>query len=89
MKTLEKNEWMEFNRFGITAMIILINGCLGGLTMGLGAVQYTATLILVVVPTMLTLSLLLAVVPMRWIVASATFNLAIDLCLMLFYLCTN
>ena len=89
MKTLGKNEWIEFNRFGIIAMIILINGCLGGLAMGLGAVQHTATLILVVVPTMLTLSLLLAVAPMRWVVASATFNSAIELCLIIFYLLTN
>ena len=89
MKTLGKSEWIEFNRFGIIAVIILINGCLGGLTMGLGAVLHTATLILVVVPTMLTLSLLLAVAPMRWIVASAILNAAIELCLILIYLWTN
>lgn len=57
--------------------------------MGLGAVLQTATLILVVVPTMVTLSLLLAVAPMRWIVASAIFNSAIELCLILIYLWTN
>ena len=57
----------EFNRFGLICAIILVVGCSGGLAVGLGAIQYVGTLVAVVVPTMITLSLLLAVAPMRYI----------------------
>jgi hypothetical protein len=77
----------EFNRLGIIAVIILIVGCLGGLAMGLGAVQYTFTLILVVIPTMVTLSLLLAVAPMRWIYIAAITSVTIDVTLILCFCC--
>ncbi|MFM2037639.1 MAG: hypothetical protein RL432_578 [Bacteroidota bacterium] len=86
MKTIANQQNLEFNRYGMIALIILIVGCLGGLAMGLGAVKHTATLILVVVPTMLTLSLLLAVAPMRWIYAAGISALSIDLILILYYL---
>ena len=77
----------EFNRFGIIAVIILIVGCFGGLAMGLGAVQYTFTLILVAIPTMVTLSLLLAVAPMRWIYMAASTSVTIDITLLLYFCC--
>jgi hypothetical protein len=57
----------EFNRFGLISIILLVVGCVGGVAVGLGAIKYTGTLILCVVPTMTTLSLLLAVAPMKWI----------------------
>jgi hypothetical protein len=57
----------EENRFGVICFALLIVGCLGGITMMYGAAHYTGMLIAVVVPTMLTLSLLLAVAPMRLI----------------------
>ncbi|MCE2864073.1 MAG: hypothetical protein EB003_00935 [Flavobacteriia bacterium] len=79
-------EEMDDNRFGWIAIIILIVGCLGGLTVGLGAIGSTLTLITVVLPTMLTLSLLLAVAPMRWIVASAIVSTTLDLLLMAYFL---
>jgi hypothetical protein len=56
------------------------------LTVGLGAIGSTLTLITVVLPTMLTLSLLLAVAPMRWIVASAIVSTTLDLLLMAYFL---
>jgi hypothetical protein len=52
----------------------------------LGAIKYTGTLILCVVPTMTTLSLLLAVAPMKWIWRSAILSLAIDFILILYFL---
>lgn len=55
------------NRFGVICFALLIVGCLGGITMMYGAAHSTGMLIAVVVPTMLTLSLLLAVAPMRLI----------------------
>lgn len=76
----------EFNRFGLISMILLIIGCLGGVTVGLGAINYTFTLILVVIPTMTTLSLLLAVSPMKWIINAAAICVVIDLVLMIYFL---
>ena len=62
---------IEFNRFGLISVVLLIVGCLGGLTVGLGAVNEIWSLTLVVVPTMLTLALLLAVAPMKYIMTAA------------------
>jgi len=76
----------EFNRFGIISLIILTVGCLGGVAVGLGAIKYISTLILVIVPTMTTLSLLLGVAPMKWIVRGAVVSVSIDIILILYFL---
>jgi hypothetical protein len=85
METTATTE-MEFNRFGFISAIILIVGCLGGLTVGMGAIENTFALIAVVIPTMITLSLLLAVSPMRWIMIASSTSIVVDLALMIFYL---
>lgn len=76
----------EFNRFGLISMILLVVGCVGGIAVGLGAIKYTGTLILTVVPTMTTLSLLLAVAPMKWIWRLGAISIAIDLILIAYFL---
>jgi hypothetical protein len=76
----------EFNRFGLISMILLVVGCVGGVAVGLGAIKYTGTLILCVIPTMTTLSLLLAVAPMKWIWRSAFVSVAIDFILIIYFL---
>lgn len=75
----------EFNRFGLITVIILVVGCLGGIAVGMGAIQNIITLALVVFPTMTTLSLLLAVAPMKWILTAATASVVIDTILITFY----
>jgi hypothetical protein len=85
METTATNE-MEFNRFGFIAVILLIVGCLGGLTVGLGAIQDTFSLVAVVVPTMITLSFLIAVAPMQWIMIAASASVFIDIILICYYL---
>ena len=85
METTATNE-MEFNRFGFISAIILIVGCLGGLTVGMGAIENTLALIAVLIPTMITLSFLLAVAPMRWIMISATTSVVLDLMLLTYYI---
>ncbi len=87
METTATNE-MEFNRFGFISVIILIVGCLGGLTVGMGAIENTLALIAVLIPTMITLSLLLTVAPMRWILTFATTSVILDLILITYYLLT-
>lgn len=76
---------LEFNRFGIISVVILVIGCLGGFTVGMGAVEHYWALALVVVPTMVTLSLLLAVAPMKQILTAATVACLIDLLLMVYF----
>lgn len=76
----------EFNRFGLICLILTIVGCLGGATVGLGAINNTMALIVVVVPTMITLSLLIAVAPMRSIIGVGGLTVLIDLTLITYYL---
>ena len=73
----------EENRFAIISIALLVVGCLGGVTMNLGAVLYTWSMIVVTIPTMLTLSLLLAVSPMKWILNSIALAVLVDLLVIL------
>lgn len=76
---------LEFNRYGVIAMLVLIIGCLGGITVAAGAIQNTFTLSLVVFPTMAILSMLLAVAPMKYIFWTALISCIIDILLIIFY----
>jgi hypothetical protein len=76
----------EFNRFGIICVVLTIVGCLGGIVVGLGAINDTFALVSVVLPTMVTLSLLIAVAPMNYLLYSATLSILIDLILLVYYL---
>ena len=42
METTNLTNDLEFNRFGWIAVILLVVGCLGGLTVGMGAIESTA-----------------------------------------------
>jgi hypothetical protein len=76
----------EFNRFGLTFVILTVVGCLGGIAIGFGAINYTLSLIAVVLPSMLTLSLLIAVAPMRVILITTILAVTIDLLLIIYFL---
>jgi hypothetical protein len=76
----------ETNRFGVIAIALLIVGCLGGVAVGLGAINNVISLILVVVPTMTTLSFLLAIAPMKWIYYAGISSVLIDILLIVYYL---
>jgi hypothetical protein len=90
---VQSNNWMdrimgdsEFNRFGLICVVLLVVGCLGGTAVGLGAINHTFSLIMVTIPTMLTLSLLLAVSPMRYIITSALVSVTIDVLMIVYFL---
>ncbi len=70
---------LEHYRFAIISSVLLIVGCLGGLTVGYGAIHHTWQLIAIVVPTMATLSLLLAVAPLKQILNLAVISTVINL----------
>lgn len=74
---------LEHNRFAIISVVLLIVGCLGGLTVGYGAINHTWQLILIVVPTMATLSLLLSVSNLKYILTMATVSTVINVILLL------
>ena len=74
----------EFNRFGLIFVILTIVGCMGGIAVGQGAVGSTFLLSLIIIPTMTTLSLLLAVAPMKWILTAASISVIIDLLVILY-----
>lgn len=76
---------IEFNRFGLICVILTIVGCLGGIAVGQGAIGNTFALTVVVIPTMITLSLLLAVAPMRWIMIAASTSAFIDIIMITYY----
>lgn len=78
-------EKAEFNRFGIICVVLTIVGCLGGIAVGLGAIENYLTLTLVVVPTMATLSLLIAVAPMRSILIAGGISFIIDIMMILYF----
>lgn len=69
---------LEINRYAIISAVLLIVGCLGGLTVGYGAINHTWQLIIVIIPTMTTLSLLLAVSPLKWILNMAVISVLIN-----------
>lgn len=68
----------EFNRFSVISMVLLIVGCLGGINVGLGGLTSTFQLIATVVPTMATLSFILAIAPMRLLLGTALLTIIID-----------
>lgn len=76
----------EFNRFGLIFVILTVVGCLGGIAIGLGGIEHTFSLIAVVLPSMLTLSLLIAVAPMRAILTTTIIAVTIDLLLIIYFL---
>lgn len=72
----------EFNRFAIISMLIILVGCLGGVTVGFGAINHTLQLSLVVFTTMGTLVCILAVAPMKWIMGFSVVAVFLDLILL-------
>jgi hypothetical protein len=70
---------LEHNRFAIISSVLLIVGCMGGLTVGYGAIHHTWQLIAVIIPTMATLSLLLAVSPLKLILNFAVVSVLVNL----------
>ena len=76
---------IEFNRFGLICIVIILIGCFGGIAIGQGAIENTFALAAVIIPTMGTLSLLLAVAPMKQILIGSAICMIIDVTLILYY----
>jgi hypothetical protein len=74
---------LESFRFAIISSVLIFVGCLGGLTVGFGAIHHTWQLIAIVVPTMATLSLLLAVAPLKYILNLAALSTIVNVIILL------
>jgi hypothetical protein len=75
---------METNRFGTKSIVIVIIGCLGGITVSQGAYDSWIQLSLLIVPLMVTVVLLLAVMPMRWILNAMLATVLVDIAVLLY-----
>jgi len=75
---------MENNRFGTVSIVILIIGCIGGITVSQGAYDSWIQLSILIVPLMVTVVMLLAVLPMRWIMNAMAITVLIDVAVLLF-----
>lgn len=86
-RTAKKNFITEFieksesNRFGIIPIVLLIVACIGGITAAYATDDSAFRLGLVVFPTIISLALILAVAPMKWILWLSTSALIIDILL--------
>ncbi len=68
----------ETNRYGIYAMLLTLVGCLGGIGVGTGGLEYTAELIILVATTMFALSMMLAVAPMKLVLLSSVLSIIVS-----------
>ncbi|MBI3518253.1 MAG: hypothetical protein HY062_02705 [Bacteroidetes bacterium] len=75
---------LEFRRFGIISMLVVVLGCVGGMAASFGAGADALKLGLIALPTIISLALILAVAPMRAIVYSAAIAFVLDLIVLVF-----
>ena len=73
----------DINRYGISSMLLLVVGILGGIAVGTGAIYSTIQLIFLAISTMGALSMILAISPMKYIVYSSMFVIAVDIIILL------
>ncbi len=76
-------EKLESQRFGLMVVLILLVGCLGGVAVGLGALTQIVPLIILAFSTMMALSMMLAVAPIKYIVYSSAFAITADVIIIL------
>jgi hypothetical protein len=75
---------IEFNRFGIIPIILLIIGCIGGIAAAYGAQSDLVKLSMIAFPTIIALAMVLAVAPMRVIVFVSAIALLLDILVFVF-----
>lgn len=76
----------NLNRYGIMSILLLVVGTLGGVAVGTGGLQSTLQLSLLALSTMFSMSMMLAVAPMKWIIWSGLLAIILDLIIITFNL---
>jgi hypothetical protein len=79
-------EKLEQQRFGLMVVLILAVGCLGGIAVGTGALTQLFSLVILVFTTMLALSMMLAVAPIKAIVYTSAAAIFADIFIIVFNL---
>lgn len=74
----------EFNRFGIIPVLLLLVACTGGFAASFGAGDNAFRIGMVAFPSIVALSLMLAVAPMRLIFWSSAIAIILDLFILIF-----
>jgi len=74
----------EFNRFGITPMVLLVMSIFGGIAAASGILNSWVELAAVVFPSTICLALILSVSPMKAIVYSAVIAILVDILVIAF-----
>lgn len=77
-------EKVEFSRFGIISMLIVVLGCIGGMAASYGAHGDILQIAMIVFPTIIALALVLAVAPMRLITYVSAIAIVLDIIVLLF-----
>jgi hypothetical protein len=77
-------ERLEFSRFGIIALLVIVLGCVGGIAASFGATASVIGLALIAFPTIIALAFILAVAPMRIIVYASAIAIVLDLLVLIF-----
>lgn len=76
-------KYAEFNRFGIICVLLIVVACLGGLAAATAIQRSTLQLVLVAIPVMTVESLILSVMPMRFIFIASIVSVIISSLIML------
>lgn len=74
----------NFNRYGIISIVLLLVGCLGGVAVGMGAINSYAQLIPIVIFTMASLTTILAVSPMKYILSLSSLAVLLDAAIIIY-----
>ena len=69
----------EEARFGVLPLLLLVVTCLGSIAMAFGTGYETLQMLMVTLPAMVTLSLILAVAPMRMVAWASAIAILMDL----------
>ena len=77
-------EKLEFSRFGIISMLVVVLGCVGGMAASFGAKDDVVKLGMMAFPTIISLALILAVAKMRIIVYVSIIAIILDLIVLIF-----
>ena len=86
LQRLLNNETLEFNRFGIISMLLIIQAAMGGLAAGFGGIDNIYALSVLVVGTMLSQTFILAVAPMKLIVRFGALVTLINTIMFIYYI---
>ena len=84
---LSRAEALEFNRYGIMAMLLIVIGCLGGVSVYFMWEEFSVVqLAVIAISTVVPMSYMLALMPMKHILIVTAASVTLNLGLILYHL---